>query len=123
MPKNNNDNPQKLHVARPIGMQHATNSPQNATPKQNKDATTDWDALADKVLGCNEQCNGNATNIKKPCNFSVPKVASKSACKSCKSNEEIEGIGRGCVHIAKGHYQRQWTALDKLPDCPRGFWN
>lgn len=44
-------------------------------------------------------------------------------CFDCEHAEYIESIGTGCKHIVAGYYQRQWTALDKLQDCPKGYWN
>ena len=46
-----------------------------------------------------------------------------SECFDCEHAEDIERIGKGCKHIVEGDYQRQWTLLYKLQDCPRGYWN
>ena len=46
-----------------------------------------------------------------------------SECRKCEHIEHIEPIGNGCNHIVKGYYQYQWSLLDSLEQCPRGYWN
>ena len=44
-------------------------------------------------------------------------------CIDCEYSEYINPIGTGCVNKTQGYWEEQWRAVDKLEDCPMGFWN
>jgi len=77
-------NSEKLHVATPKGMQHATIDRLDATDHATKTQPVSLKALADGVLERNRSCNLDATRKEKQCNFSpakqTPKVALYPGC-------------------------------------------
>ncbi len=116
----------KLRSCAPIYTQHATNRTNKATTSATDNATVDLKALALEGLRRNRKRNQVATKQAKQRNFTPKKIAQKlrpKQCLTCDQVENIEHIGIGCKHIVDGYYQRQWTVLDKLQDCPRGYWN
>jgi len=44
-------------------------------------------------------------------------------CIDCEYAEHINPIGRGCVNKTQGYWEEQWISVDKLDECPMGFWN
>lgn len=120
------DSKKELRSCAPLVTQHATSKGNNATTSATTNATVDLKALALKGLKRNRERNQSATKEKKQRNSDAPKVAQKlrqDNCQPCEHIEHIEPIGNGCNHITKGYYQKQWSRLDILEDCPRGLWN
>ena len=116
----------KLRSCAPIYTQHATNRTNKATISATDNATVDLKALALTGLERNKERNQTAIKEKKQRNSDAPKVAQKlrlKKCMECEHAEHFKRIGTGCEHIIEGYYQRQWTLLDKLVVCPRGYWN
>ena len=46
-----------------------------------------------------------------------------SVCQGCQHKETIGDKGDGCNTIIQGEFSIQWTLLDTLGKCPRGYWN
>ena len=46
-----------------------------------------------------------------------------NGCNACENAEYIDPVGTGCLQRIKGDWEEQWTVLDKLQDCPMGYWN
>ena len=44
-------------------------------------------------------------------------------CTNCSHCEDLPDHGLGCVHTIKGNYQYQWSQLDIIETCPKGYWN
>ena len=53
----------------------------------------------------------------------IMQLLQNDTCTNCNHHEEIPEHGSGCVHTTKGNYQYQWSQLDTLIICPRGYWN
>ena len=129
---------EELHGCNPIVMQPATSKENNATGSATQDATIDLKALALKGLQRNRHCNQAGINPENKCNYTplktnqklhiscskiTPQKANDHGCDGCKHKEIIVCAGDGCVYKTEGTYKDIWTLIDKLDECPRGYWN
>ena len=50
-------------------------------------------------------------------------ILQDNSCTNCQQHEELPQHGVGCVHKTNGHFEYEWTLVDILEKCPRGYWN